>query len=296
MIASWSARVLAVLMFISLLAAPAITIQPTSVYPAVESTTTAYDAVPGCVVADNTPLAVGTLSPINRFLVPVVGLAATEGAVMGDFADYENRSQAVGGFVGQIGVNFTPAGWAGDVRDFTAAANDVRGQGLGWRTGAGVVLAGVAFVPVAGDLLKSICKPLLTVAENVPVKAITEAAKTPITNPSRLLPPASGPNPWAGDIVSEVTTRPLSVERFAGNPRSPWVQIEGAGGTPSALSVSPGNAANRISSSVIPAGTRIQSGTAAAVPEWGGVGGAQQIEILDNSVWQNQMLWEVRPR
>ena len=70
----------------------------------------------------------------------------------------------------------------------------------------------------------------------------------------------------------------------------------GAGGTPSTLSVSPGNAANRISSSVIPPGTRIQRGTAAAVPEWGGVGGAEQIEILDNNVWQSQMLWEVRPR
>ncbi len=117
-----------------------------------------------------------------------------------------------------------------------------------------------------------------------------------ITDPSRLLAPYYGPNPAAGEIISTITTRPLAVGRFAGNPRSPWVQLEGAGGTPATLSISPVNAATRISSSVIPAGTRIQISTASAIPEWGGIGGAQQIEILDNDVWQNQMLWEVRQR
>jgi len=143
------------------------------------------------------------------------------------------------------------------------------------------------------------------VAANGLTPSRTGMAVQPITDPSRLLPaprepallPAPhGPNPWAGEIVSWVTPNSIPVERFAGNPRSPWVQPEGAGGTPLTLSIHPSNPANRISRSVIPPGTRIQTGIAAPVPEWGGVGGAKQILILDNNVWQNQMIWEVKPR
>ena len=57
-------------------------------------------------------------------------------------------------------MGFTPAGVLGDVRDFTAALGDLSGNGLGLRTGAGVVLAGVAFVPGVGDAVKGILKPL----------------------------------------------------------------------------------------------------------------------------------------
>jgi len=121
-----------------------------------------------------------------------------------------------------------------------------------------------------------------------------DVATNRISNPSRLLAAPEGPNPWSGNIISEITTEPLSVTRFAGNPKSQWVMIESSGGTPSTLSINPSNPANRISSSVIPAGTRIQSGTAAAIEEWGGIGGAQQIQILDNT-WQ-EMLWEVKAR
>lgn len=147
----------------------------------------------------------------------------------------------------------------------------------------------------AAPVSRPLTTPPITKPARLPSAPNPVAPKT-ITDPSRLLPAPAGPNPWVGKTVSEVTTKPVGVERFAGNPKSPWVQIEGAGGTPSTLSLSPGNSANRISSSVIPAGARIQSGTAAAVPKWGGVGGAKQIEILDNNVWQNQMIWEVRPR
>ena len=113
---------------------------------------------------------------------------------------------------------------------------------------------------------------------------------------TKLLPAPSGPNPWAGNITSTVTTQPLAVERFGGAIKSPWVQLQGVGGTPATLSISPGNPANIISSSVIPVGTRIQQGIAAPVPSWGGVGGAHQIQILDYNVWNFEMIWTVMPR
>ncbi|OQW96271.1 MAG: hypothetical protein BWK77_05540, partial [Verrucomicrobia bacterium A1] len=105
-----------------------------------------------------------------------MGKGFAKGAALGDYAQYKNTAQAIGGFAGQMAVNFTPAGWAGDVRDFSAAAGQVNNQGLGWRTGAGVALSAVAFVPVVGDALKGVAKPLLKAADDVPINSITHAA------------------------------------------------------------------------------------------------------------------------
>ena len=126
--------------------------------------------------------------------------------------------------------------------------------------------------------------------------AMIQSAEKAAATAVKLLPAPRGPNPWAGNITSTVTTKPLAVERFAGAIKSPWVQLEGAGGTPATLSISPGNSATAISRSVIPVGTRIQYGAAAPVTEWGGLGGARQIQILNEIDWYSKMIWEVTPR
>lgn len=94
--------------------------------------------------------------PDGRFGKGVAG-----GAVLGDYYESSNFAQGLGQFAGQTALGFTPVGLAGDVRDFTAALGDVRSSGLTLGTGAGVALAGVAFVPGAGDFVKGIFKPLL---------------------------------------------------------------------------------------------------------------------------------------
>ncbi len=248
--------------------------------------------------------------PINRFDADgrlAKGVAG--GYLQGDYYEAANTAQMAGQFVGQVAAGLTPYwGQAADVRDTTAAVNAIRNEGLGWGTGLGMAAAVAAWLPGAGDAVKGIVKPVVRWIDDVPAGSFTPSGGSsfqPITDPSRLLPepqqpallPAPhGPNPWTGEIVSWITPHPIHVERFAGNPRSPWVQPEGAGGTPSTLSIHPSNPADRLSKSVIPPGTRIQTGIAAPVPEWGGVGGAQQILILDNNVWQNQMIWEVKRR
>jgi hypothetical protein len=70
-----------------------------------------------------------------------------------DYADYNGRTESVSGFFGQGLVGFTPLGVPGGVRDFTAAWNDVSREGLGWRTGSGLVLSGIAFAP-GGDFVR----------------------------------------------------------------------------------------------------------------------------------------------
>jgi hypothetical protein len=83
--------------------------------------------------------------------------------------DYASQDNGAAGIAGQTAVGLIPyVGQVADIRDWSAAANDLRREGLGWRTGVGITLATVAFVPLAGDLLKGGVKPLLRVADDVP--------------------------------------------------------------------------------------------------------------------------------
>lgn len=83
------------------------------------------------------------------------------GSVLGDYYKPQNLGQGIGQFIGQVGMGFTPAGVLGDVRDFTAAWGDLQGSGLNLRTGTGVALAGIAFIPGLGDAVKDLLKPLI---------------------------------------------------------------------------------------------------------------------------------------
>jgi|GEM_PF-1746823 len=85
------------------------------------------------------------------------GLAG--GALIGDFYEPQNFGQGLGQFVGELGVSLVPAaGQAADVRDLAAAFNSVDSNGLSFSTGAGVVVGGVAFIPVIGDGAKGLLK------------------------------------------------------------------------------------------------------------------------------------------
>jgi len=99
------------------------------------------------------------------------------GVVLGDYYQPATGAQMLGQVLGQVALGFTPAGVAGDVRDATAALGEVSNNGLGWRTGAGVAMAGVAFIPGAGDAVKGVVKgivnafPTATVIRTLPTPA-----------------------------------------------------------------------------------------------------------------------------
>gem|GEM_PF-4120746 len=99
------------------------------------------------------------------------------GVVLGDYYQPATGAQMLGQVLGQVALGFTPAGIAGDVRDATAALGEVSNNGLGWRTGAGVAMAGVAFIPGAGDAVKGVVKgivnafPTATVIRTLPTPA-----------------------------------------------------------------------------------------------------------------------------
>ena len=99
------------------------------------------------------------------------------GVVLGDYYQPATGAQMLGQVLGQVALGFTPAGIAGDVRDATAAFGEVSNNGLGWRTGAGVAMAGVAFIPGAGDAVKGVVKgivnafPTATVIRTLPTPA-----------------------------------------------------------------------------------------------------------------------------
>ena len=92
-------------------------------------------------------------------------------------------------------------------------------------------------------------------------------------------------NAWASTPTSGITTETITAYRVWGGSSVP----SGAWLTPTApvsraaaistLSLPPGNAATHISQVTIPAGTRIMIGPAAPVPQWGGTGGALQIQL-----------------
>ena len=99
------------------------------------------------------------------------------------------------------------------------------------------------------------------------------------------LPPGRGENPWIGPIVSTVTTRETVLYRVWGGD----VGVEGAWLTPvkptssaaarSGLALPPENAALYVSEVRVPAGIRIQTGTAG--PAFEQPGGLPQVQLLE---------------
>jgi hypothetical protein len=105
-----------------------------------------------------------------------------------------------------------------------------------------------------------------------------------MTDPSRLLPAPRIQNPWIGPIKSYVTQKETIMYRYWGG-RSARI---GAWVSPryypsiyarTGLALPPGNTAEFVSEVTVPAGTRVQSGTAA--PAFGERGGFPQVFLLD---------------
>jgi len=91
-----------------------------------------------------------------------LGEGIFQGAVQGDYYNPSNTAQVIGKFIGQVGTSFVPGlGQVADVRDLTAAFNAGRTEGWNITTSVGVVAAGLAFIPLVGDVAKAGIKPLL---------------------------------------------------------------------------------------------------------------------------------------
>jgi RHS repeat-associated protein len=99
------------------------------------------------------------------------------------------------------------------------------------------------------------------------------------------LPAASGYNPWVGAIRSEVTSTETTLFRVWGDEAGQvggWATPTMPSSSLSAireLALPPGNSAQWVSEIAVPAGTRLQIGTAAEV--FGQPGGAPQVLLLD---------------
>ena len=103
--------------------------------------------------------------------------------------------------------------------------------------------------------------------------------------PRLLLGPGPKYNPWTGSISSEVTSAPTTMFRVWGDEAGQvggWLTPTRPSSTLSSirdLALPPGNSARMVSEVTVPAGTRIQMGTAG--PAFGQPGGAPQILLLD---------------
>ena len=116
---------------------------------------------------------VNQLDPDGRCVKGLFG-----GAVKGDYYKPENTAQAVGQFLGQVGVGFTPAGILADIRDLSAAYRDIQNDGLSWGSGTNLALGAVAVIPGVGDVVKGAGKVILrTFTKNAQeIRAIDRAA------------------------------------------------------------------------------------------------------------------------
>jgi uncharacterized protein RhaS with RHS repeats len=116
---------------------------------------------------------VNQLDPDGRCVKGLFG-----GAVKGDYYKPENTAQAVGQFLGQVGVGFTPAGILADIRDLSAAYRDIQNDGLSWGSGTNLALGAVAVIPGVGDVVKGAGKLILrTFTKNAQeIRAIDRAA------------------------------------------------------------------------------------------------------------------------
>lgn len=123
----------------------------------------------------------------------------------GDFYQPGNFDHETGQFLGQIAGGITPVwGQIADLRDWTAAANAIKTDGLGWGTGIGMALATAAWVPGVGDAIKGFGKSVLRMFDDAPVSVIM---------PSHVNHPSNG-----GEFLDD--------SNFGGQPFSP-----GASGT-----------------------------------------------------------------
>ena len=101
----------------------------------------------------------------------------------------------------------------------------------------------------------------------------------------RALPAPSGYNPWAGSVVSTVAGQDTTMYRVWGGESErvgSWLTTsmpESAAAAKASLALPPGNAASFVSEVVVPAGTRLQVGQAAAA--FGQAGGGAQVQLLD---------------
>ena len=83
----------------------------------------------------------------------------------------------------QIGIGLTPAGYGEDIAGFTKYTRDAMRHGSRGETGAGLRSAGLAslhgigLIPVAGDLVKGLLKPLLKGKERISSKVLDVRAK-----------------------------------------------------------------------------------------------------------------------
>jgi RHS repeat-associated protein len=116
---------------------------------------------------------VNGLDPDGRCVKGLFG-----GAIKGDYYKPENTAQAVGQFLGQVGVGFTPAGIFADIRDLSAAYGDIQKDGLSWGSGTNLALGAVAVIPGVGDVVKGAGKAILrTFTKNAQeIRAIDRAA------------------------------------------------------------------------------------------------------------------------
>src|SRR5262249_3169880 len=96
--------------------------------------------------------------------------------------------------------------------------------------------------------------------------------------------PAAGYNPWDGPVTSLVTAAPMLCYRIWGGKAARIGRLltptrpTSRGVTRAGLALPPGNAATDYTEVWLPAGARIQTGTAAA--NFGEPGGWPQIELL----------------
>jgi RHS repeat-associated protein len=132
----------------------------------------------------------------------------------------------------------------------------------------------------------------LTVGSMVLAGNVSGPATAAETMSSQLaLPPAAGSNPWVGQITSDVTQVDTVMFRVWGGEAGKvggWLTPTAPANRLTAiqdLALPPANSAQWVSGVTVPAGTRIQSGTAAAA--FGQAGGAPQVLLLDRIPAQN---------
>ena len=106
-----------------------------------------------------------------------LGEGIFQGAVQGDYYNPSNTAQVIGKFIGQVGTSFVPGiAQTADIRDLSAAFNAGRTEGWNISTSVGVMAAGLAFVPLVGDIAKVGMKPLFGKSSVKALSNVTDSA------------------------------------------------------------------------------------------------------------------------
>ena len=141
--------------------------------------------------------------------------------------------------------------------------------------GRGVV-GGVRYVHNAGGIANA-ARDLASRARNF--------GRRPASDPTRALPAGASVNQWAGATVSRVTQRDEVFYRVWGGQSSQageWltpIRPTSGAAARAGLALPPGNTAESVSRVVVPAGTRVQVGTAGEA--FGMPGGWPQVRLLE---------------